>query len=93
MTARPYPSRDQIHWLRRGLGQPGGKLPLFDEDGQRVQSSIVETCITAGWAERWFNNPLKPDWEVCRLTEVGRQILANHTEDTNYFHTEGTTLT
>lgn len=71
------PTRQQVRWLSRGLGQPGGKLPLFDEDGQRVPSRIVAACIGAGWAEPWFDNPLKPDWQVCRLTAAGRAIAAN----------------
>lgn len=70
---RPTPS--QAAWLRRGLDQPGGKLPLFDEHGQRVRQALVRACLSNGWVERWFNNPLKPDWLVCRLTERGRQTL------------------
>ncbi|MEI6986911.1 MAG: hypothetical protein WCK65_12360 [Rhodospirillaceae bacterium] len=62
-------------WLRRGLSQPGGKLPLFDEEGQRVSGSIVRACKAAGWAEPWFHNPIKPNWEVSRLTEAGRAML------------------
>ena len=31
--------------------------------------------IAAGWAERWFQNPLKPDWLVCRVTAKGRMAL------------------
>lgn len=63
-------------WLLRGLDQPGGKLPLFDPDGQRIDARTVRSCLDAGWAEPWFRNPLKPDWLVCKLTEKGRQILA-----------------
>ncbi len=77
--AQREPTAAQLAWLRRGLDQPGGKLPLFDEAGQRVSSGLVRTCVRAGWAEPWFNNPLKPSWEVCRLTEVGRAMLANVT--------------
>lgn len=73
-TRRP-PSDAQAAWLRRGLDQAGGKLPLFDETGQRVRRQTIESCLKAGWAERWFNNPLKPDWLVCRLTESGRAAL------------------
>jgi hypothetical protein len=69
--ARP-PSPDERAWLARGLDQPGGKLPLFDEDGQRVDPRLVSRCIALGWAEPWFANPLKPDWQVCRLTDAGR---------------------
>lgn len=73
---RRAPSDAQTAWLRRGLDQPGGKLPLFDELGQRVRAQTIRSCIDNGWAERWFSNPLKPDWLVCRLTEAGRQVVA-----------------
>jgi hypothetical protein len=65
----------QRRYLQRGLDQPGGKLPLFDENGQAVSSRTVRACIRAGLAEPWFSNPLKPDWLVCRLTEKGRRLL------------------
>ena len=70
------PSLPQRNWLVRGLDQPGGKLPLFDRDGQRIDSQTVRSCLAAGWAEPWFNNPLKPDWLVCKLTEQGRQVAS-----------------
>ena len=73
---RRQPTQPQLAWLRRGLSQPGGKLPLFDEFGQRVGGGIVTACRRAGWAEPWFVNPLKPDWQVCRLTDAGRAMLA-----------------
>lgn len=76
-AAKPKaPTAPQLAWLRRGLDQPGGKLPLFDESGQRVGSAVVRACIGAGWAEPWFSNPIKPNWEVCRLTESGRVMLS-----------------
>ena len=53
--------------------QAGGKLPLFDLDGQDVDAAIVRRCVERGWAEPWFNNPLKPDWLVCKLTDAGRR--------------------
>lgn len=70
------PNARQMKWLRRGLDQPGGKLPLFDDYGQAVSRRMVEQCIEAGWARRWFDNPLKPDWLVCRLTDAGRTLAA-----------------
>lgn len=73
---RPVPSEAQLAWLRRGLDQPGGKLPLFDRIGQKVSEQTVRSCIRSGWAEPWFNNPIKPDWLVCRLTEAGRAVCA-----------------
>lgn len=70
------PTAAQLAWLGRGLSQAGGKLPLFDEAGQRVSAAVIRSCRTAGWVEPWFHNPIKPDWDVCRLTEAGRAMLA-----------------
>lgn len=70
------PTLGEFLYLRRGLTQPGGKLPLFDLDGQAVASAIVRRCVERGWAEPWFNNPLKPDWLVCKLTDAGRRVAA-----------------
>jgi hypothetical protein len=70
------PTAVQRAWLARGLAQPGGKLPLFDEAGRRVDARTIRSCIDQGWAEPWFANPLKPDWLVCRLTEAGRTVAA-----------------
>jgi hypothetical protein len=69
------PTNVQIKWLQRGLNQAGGKLPLFDSDGQKISSRTINSCLKKGWAEPWFNNPIKPDWLVCRLTQAGRQAL------------------
>lgn len=66
----------QRAWLARGLEQPGGKLPLFDRDGQKISDRTVKSCIRQGFAEPWFDNPIKPDWLVCRLTDKGRTALA-----------------
>jgi hypothetical protein len=67
------PALSELLYLRRGLAQAGGKLPLFDLDGQDVDAAIVRRCVDRGWAEPWFSNPLKPDWLVCKLTEAGRR--------------------
>jgi hypothetical protein len=68
------PTDVQKSWLARGLSQPGGKLPLFDDAGRRIDARTIRACIDQGWAEPWFANPLKPDWLVCRLTDAGRTI-------------------
>jgi hypothetical protein len=70
---RPTPI--QVEWLKRGLDQPGGKLPLFDRWGQRVAERTVRACVDHGWAEPWFANPLKVEWLVCKLTPAGRNAL------------------
>ncbi len=72
------PTAAQRRYLARGLGEPGGKLPLFDHTGQRIDPKTVRSCIKRGWAEPWFDNPIKPDWLVCKITERGRTaLLAN----------------
>jgi len=68
--------KNERNYLAMGGTQPGGKLPLFDEDGQEIKAQIIKSCIEKGFAEPWFANPMKPDWLVCRLTEAGRQIIA-----------------
>ena len=73
-TQQGKPTAAQLRWLQRGLTQPGGKLPLFDERGVKVGRRTVEACLAAGWAQRWFDNPLKPDWLVCKLTPAGRAL-------------------
>jgi len=74
------PTLGQKSWLARGLEQPGGKLPLFDEEGQHYPVRTVRSCIDRGWAIPWFKNPMKPNWLVCKLTEEGRSIAASHSQ-------------
>jgi hypothetical protein len=66
----------QRKWLERGLTQPGGKLPLFDGDGRKVNPQVIKKCLDSGWAEPWFANQLKSDFQVCKLTAAGRAVLA-----------------
>ncbi len=69
------PTAVQKAWLRRGLIQPGGKLPLFDGQGQSYSPRTIQSCIEQGWAEPWVSNPIKPSWLVCKLTDTGRNML------------------
>ncbi len=69
------PTQAQSKWLKRGLTQAGGKLPLFDENGKRVGDRTVRSCLEKGWAEPWFDNPVKPDWLICKLTDAGRKLF------------------
>ncbi len=73
------PTAVQRRWLALGLDQPGGKLPLFYDDGREVNRKTVETCVRKGWAEPWIANPIEPDWLVCRLTEAGRATVSKGT--------------
>jgi hypothetical protein len=74
-TATVRPSEAQRRYLERGLVQPGGKLPLFDADGREIPRKTIESCVAHGWAAPWFDNPLKPDWLVCKLTPEGYAVL------------------
>lgn len=77
-TRARKPSPAQLRYLRLGMGQAGGKLPLFDEEGQEISPKTIRSCIEAGWAEPWFANPVKPDWLVCRLTPLGREAISRN---------------
>lgn len=72
-AAGPTPA--QRLYLKRALTQPGGKLPLFDGNGQTIDARVVRACLAKGWAAPWFDNPLKPDWLVCRITDSGRAVV------------------
>src|SRR6202035_884674 len=74
-AAAVRPSAAQRRYLERGLSEPGGKLPLFDRDGREVAPRTIQACVAHGWAEPWVNNPVKPDWLVCRLTPKGYAAL------------------
>ncbi len=72
---RAFPSRAQTRYLSLGLRQPGGKLPLFDADGQRISQRTIRACVEAGWCHPWHKNPVQPDWLVCRLSDRGREVI------------------
>ncbi len=74
--AHAQPTEPQRRYLLLGLKQPGGKLPLFDRNGQQITAATIRSCVRRGWAEPWFDNPIKPDWLVCRLTHRGRAVLS-----------------
>jgi hypothetical protein len=71
---KQLPTAEERRFLQLGLSQPGRKLPLFDQEGQPVRAELIRACITRGWAERWFSNPLAPEWLVCRLTDRGATV-------------------
>lgn len=74
-TSGARPTAAQARYLKHGLEQPGGKLPLFDRDGQRISPRTIRSCLKAGWAERWYRNPVQPDWLVCKITDRGRKAV------------------
>ena len=66
----------EILYLRRGLTQPGASCRCSTSTARTSRADIVRRCLDRGWAEPWFNNPLKPDWLVCKLTEAGRRLVS-----------------
>jgi hypothetical protein len=73
------PTAVQRAWLRRGLNQPGGKLPLFDRQGQMYSPRTIQSCLAQSWAEPWSPNPIKPNWMICKLTDTGRAVVSGQT--------------
>ncbi|MBL4836934.1 MAG: hypothetical protein JKY34_05090 [Kordiimonadaceae bacterium] len=69
------PSHAQIRYLARGVSEPGGKLPLFDNSGQRIKEQTIRACIAHGWCKPWYHNSIDPSWLVCKLTDDGRNIV------------------
>lgn len=69
------PSRTQLAWLRRGLRNASGQLPLLS-GGVWVRPATAEACVANGWVEecgRWAL-PQITDCELVRyrLTPGGR---------------------
>jgi len=75
LTVRPSP--DELNWMRRGLGQPGGKIPVFDENDNPVDPKIVRRCLEQQWVEPWIGNQKNPDnlYMACRLSPLGRRLV------------------
>lgn len=75
VTAARKLTAEEQRYLTLGKRQPGGKLPLFDENGQEIKATVIKGCLEKGLVEPWFANPIKPDWLVCRLTDAGRHAI------------------
>ena len=78
--ASKTPTTAQLKYLRLGRFQPGGKLPIFDPNGQQINKTVIRSCLKKGWVKTWFENPIKPDWLVCKLTEEGLRVIDKHTD-------------
>jgi hypothetical protein len=76
-VVRSRPTSAQKRYLKLGSNEPGSKLPLFDDNGQRIAARTIKACMKAGWCEPWARNPIEPKWLVCKLTEDGQQIINN----------------
>ena len=79
---RQRPTAAQLAYLRRGLDQPEGRLPLFDRRGQRYNERTIQSCLEQGWIEPCFDDPIGSDWTICRLTRRGAALAGNGTGGT-----------
>jgi len=77
-AAASKPTKAQLRYLSYGGDQAGGKLPLFDHQGQEINAKTIRACVDKGWAQPWFANSAKPDWLVCKLTDDGRAVLREY---------------
>lgn len=73
------PTRNQRRWLLRGVDRPAGRLPLFDDDGQRISPSTMRSCMEHGWVKPDERSPAGPRWQICRLTEDGKEQISKPT--------------
>lgn len=76
LKSKLRPTGVQRKYLSLGARQPGGKLPLFDDNGQRINERTIKACLNAGWCEPWARNPIEPKWLVCKLTAEGQKIIS-----------------
>jgi len=83
-VAEHKPSEAQRVWLSKGLQQPGGKLPLFDEWGQKVSSRTVRFWVQVD--TQWIGASIGKETLHYRYRPDGRdedpmETYQSHAED------------
>lgn len=68
-------SRDQWNYLKGGFDNVNGHLPLFDDEGNWIDSETIDTCQREGWAEPVYERNILRDLKRLRLTEEGREMI------------------
>ena len=68
-------SRDQWNYLKGGFDSVNGHLPLFDDEGNWIDSETIDTCQREGWAEPVYEKNILRDLKRLRLTEEGREMI------------------
>ena len=71
---RARPTAVQRAYLRRGLDQPGGKLPLFDRNGQRYPERTIRACIELAGLQADRRGPRIGGRPATRLTGAERRV-------------------
>ena len=74
------PSLPELFYLRRGLSQPGGKLPLFDLDGQDVDAVQRARTYFTGYSPSSPQIALLKDGQLVYMLER-HQIEGRTAED------------
>ncbi len=65
----------QRAYLELAKDQPGGKLPIYDGEGKRVNPRTIQACMTRGLCVSWYRNPIEPGWPVCKITLTGKKVM------------------
>ncbi len=63
-----------LDWLQAGEKQPGGKLPLYDANGERIPKALIQVSLEYGLVEPW--TPGVAALGICKLTPLGRRFLS-----------------
>ena len=61
-------SRDQLNYLKGGFDNINGHPPLFDDEGNWIDSETIATCQREGWAEPVYEKNILRDLKRLRLT-------------------------
>lgn len=68
-------SREQLNYLKGGFDNVNGHLPLFDGEGNWIDSETIDICQREGWAEPVYEKNILRDLKRLRLTEEGREMI------------------
>ena len=68
-------SQAQLSYLMGGMTRIDGKLPLFDESGEKIPQPTIDAVVKKGWAEPVYTRTFLKDMGIYRITDLGKQIL------------------
>ena len=74
---RIVPSLAQQKYLKKGAKHRWGRLPLFDEDGQRYADSTISSCFNAGWIVPAYEKDFMKGAPIFALTDYGHEVVQN----------------
>jgi len=68
-------SAAQVTYLLGAVDRLDGKLPLFDEKGDKIPQPTIDAVVSKGWAEPVYTRTFLKDMDIYRITDLGRKIL------------------